>query len=412
MRTNRPGNDTTDVVECDAVVVGARVAGASTALMLARAGLDVIIVDRVREPSDTLSTHILWPAAMHQLERMGLHRVVASSGAPAVDSLTVDNDGASYTLPIPGSGDSPSVHAPRRSTLDPLLLAAAERAGVAAHMGISIRSVTSDPSGRVDGVVGTTVGGRPWQARSRYVIGADGLASVVARHVGAREYSVLPPTNAAHYAYWSGLDDRGYELWYRSDGLMAGVVPTDGGACVFVNCRRDLAPQLRVDIESGYWSFLRRCAPDLAERLGSAVRTSRVRGTPGIRAFRRVPGGAGWVLVGDAGYTKDPASGHGITAALLDAERAALAITRAVGGAPEQVELDRYQSERDDSGALLYETTAAMADYGWDERSALMLQARFADGLKAEALAAGSRRPWSGMPFDGRFARLAREGCG
>ncbi|MFP3901979.1 MAG: NAD(P)/FAD-dependent oxidoreductase, partial [Acidimicrobiia bacterium] len=310
----------------DVVVVGGRVAGASTALLLARAGHRVAVVDRARMPSDTLSTHLIWPAGVIQLRRWGLFDEIVAAGTPLLSTIRNDIDGTGIEIPVWPESGAGTIFAPRRTVLDPTILAAAERAGADVLDGTAVEGLLRDRTGRVSGVLARRGRDDACAIPARMVVGADGWRSRVARDVGATAYGEHEPSNAVHYAYWTGLDDRGIEFWYRSRGLMAGVLPTNGGACIFVNCRRELGAELRRDLDRNYVRFLGEAAPGLPDRLATATRTSPVRGTPGLPGFLRQPYGPGWALVGDAGCTKDPASAHGITAALRDAELAAKAI--------------------------------------------------------------------------------------
>ena len=380
----------------DAVVVGGRVAGASTALLLARAGHRVAVVDRVRFPSDTLSTHLIWPSGVIQLQRWGLLEAIEDAGTPMLSTIRNDVDGIAFEMPVWTESGVEAVCAPRRTVLDPAILGAAERAGADVFEGVTVDGLSRDGRGRVDGVVGHRDDGQPLHIAAGLVVGADGWRSRVARDAGAAACDQREPSNAVHYAYWSGLDDRGVELWFRSHGLMAGVFPTNGGACVYVNCRSARSGELRSDLDRNYLRFVAEAAPDLAARLATATRTSPVRGTPGLPGFVRQAYGPGWVLVGDAGCTNDPASAHGITAALRDAELAALAIDagrRDPATADEA--LQAFQAARDRS-RVLYDLGWAMASYEWDAPAMLDLQARFSVELIREAQETADlpTRPW------------------
>lgn len=369
----------------DVVVVGGRVAGASTALLLARAGHRVAVVDRVRFPSDTLSTHLIWPSGVIQLQRWGLLEAIMDAGTPMLSTIRSDVDGTVFEMPVWTESGVEAVCAPRRTVLDPTILGAAERAGADVFEGVTVDGLSRDGRGRIDGVVGHGDDGQPLRIAAGLVVGADGWRSRVARDAGAVASDEREPSNAVHYAYWSGLDDRGVELWFRSHGLMAGVFPTNGGACVYVNCRSARSAELRSDLDRNYLRFVAEAAPNLAARLATATLTSSVRGTPGLPGFVRQAYGPGWVLVGDAGCTNDPASAHGITAALRDAELAALAIDAGLRDpATADEALQAFQVGRDRS-RLLYDLGWAMASYEWDAPTMLDLQARFSVELVREA---------------------------
>ena len=386
----------------DVIVVGGRVAGASTALLLARAGHRVVVVDRVRFPADTLSTHLIWPAGMIHLQRWGLLDEIAGTGAPALRTIRNDIDGSAIEMPVwPESGVS-ELYAPRRTVLDPTILRAAELAGADVLEGATVDGLARDAAGHVTGVVGHRDDGHPLHIGARVVVGADGWRSRVAREAGAVAYDRRARSNAVHYAYWSGLDDRGVELWYRTDGLMAGVFPTNDGACVYVNCHTNRSPELRRDVDVNYLRLMDEAAPDLAARLTTASRMSPVRGTPGLKGFVHRPYGPGWLLVGDAGCTADPASAHGIAAALRDAELAAMAIDV---GLREPEAADRacqeFHATRDRS-LPLYELGWAMASYEWDAIEMIRLQASFVAELVREAQESAALPAWAGVPAPAR----------
>ena len=382
----------------DVVVVGGRVAGASMGLLLAAAGHRVAVVERSQAPADTLSTHILFPAANLQLRRWGLLDAVVASGAPATTELVTTVDGMRLPLPFPRpeSGLTALYH-PRRTVLDPLLRTAAAAAGADLIDGVSVDGLRRDEDGRVIGVAGRDHRGRRVELSARIVVGADGWRSHVARMVDATTYDRVPVVNATHYAYWSDLDDQGLEVWSSTAGLMAGTVPTNGGTCVFVNCRPDHLPAFRPDARAGYLELLGRVAPDLVERLAGATPTSPVRGTPGIPNFKRHPWGPGWVLVGDAGCTKDPVSGHGISDAMVSAELAATAVDQVLRGAPEDETFATYHRRRDALVSDIYAIALEWASYGWSAARVLDIQARYGDALVAEAQAVAALPAWSGI---------------
>jgi flavin-dependent dehydrogenase len=388
----------------DAVIVGGRVAGASTALLLARAGHRVAVVERARVTSDTLSTHLIWPAGVLLLQRWGLLEAIIAAGTPVLSRIHNDVDGVAFDLPVWPESGVDAIVAPRRTVLDPTILAAAERAGADVFERVTVDGLSRDAAGRVDGVVGRGGDGRAVHLAARVVVGADGWRSRVARDAGAVAYDERTPTNAVHYAYWAGLDHRGVEFWYRSHGLMAGVFPTNGGACIYVNCPTGRAAALRADIDRNYLRFLGEAAPDLHARLAAATRTSPVRGTVGLPGFLRRPHGPGWALVGDAGWTKDPASAHGITAALRDAELAAAAIDAGLRGAAAVDDaLQAFHTTRDRSRSL-YRLGWEMASYDWDGPRLLDLEAQFVAEVIREARETAALPAWPGSPGSARPA--------
>jgi menaquinone-9 beta-reductase len=383
----------------DVVVVGGRVAGASTALLLARAGHRVAVVERTRFPADTLSTNLIWPAGIVQLRAWGLLPAVARTGAPPLTMIHDEVDDVSLDLPVWPESGVDAVYAPRRRELDALLLDAAASAGADVVDGVTVDGLSRDGRNSIDGVIGHR-DGTPVHLTAHIVVGADGWRSGVARAAGATVLEHRPPTNAVHYAYWADLAERGVELWFRSSGRMAGAFPSNDGTCVFVNCPTAETAGLRDDLDTGFRTFLREAAPDLADRIGSAAPGSPIRGTPGLPRIRRTAHGSGWVLVGDAASTTDPASAHGITAALRDAELAARAIDEALRHPTgTRAALAGYEAERD-RWRRIDDIAWEMAAYRWDAARLLELQAAFGQELVREAQSMAGLEAWAGASLD------------
>jgi flavin-dependent dehydrogenase len=347
-------------VRTDVVVVGARAAGAATAMLLARAGLDVTVVDRTREGSDTLSTHALMRGAVIQLHRWGLLDDVVAAGTPAVRRTTFHAAAGKNVVDIkPGHGID-ALYAPRRTVLDPLLVDAARSAGAKVHFGFTVRQLLRDRGGRVVGVLGADRLGRTSAIHARYVVGADGFNSVVAREVFPSVDKVGTWAGNYQYRYWEGVELDGYHWAFRPD-VSAGAIPTnDGLTCVFVGADADRISSRHPEM---YGSLLHAASPEMAERILAGRQVGPARrfiGTPG-RVLQ--PWGPGWVLVGDAGYWKDPISAHGITDALRDAELAATAIAQSLD-APKCVETTAMQTFHDTRNRLshdLFDVTDRMA---------------------------------------------------
>jgi flavin-dependent dehydrogenase len=367
----------------DAVVVGARPAGAATAMLLARAGLRVLVVDRSRPGADTLSTHALVRGGVLQLARWGLLDDVAACTPAAVRSTFHYGD-RRVEVPIRPDMYVPALYSPRRTVLDPIVVDAARAAGAEIRFGVSVTDVRRDGSGRVVGITGRTDGTEPFTAAGAVVIGADGVTSTTARLVDAPVEQTADHTSSIVYGYWDDLPVDGYELYYRP-GVAAGCFPTnDGQTCVFVaTTPRRLRSELRSGTAEAYRRLLAEAAPDVATRAGRAPR--RLRLFAGQRGFVRRAYGPGWALVGDAGYFKDPVTSHGITDALRDAELVAGAVVAAASG---RVSLDaalaEYQATRDALSADLFAVTDAIASFRWDVDEVQSLLLRLSDANQAE----------------------------
>lgn len=350
----------------DVVVVGARAAGSATALLLARLGHDVVVVDRTELPSDTVSTHQLARPGVLALHRWGLLETILASGAPAIRQVTFHNDEGSATYPITSKSGVDCLMAPRRYVLDTLLCNAARNAGATVHMGVLVHEVIRGPGGRAAGVRGRTEQGAPVELRARIVVGADGLGSTVARSVGAPIVVDRGAGGATQYAYYTGLPWPGLEFVTRT-GSYAGVFPTHHGEAAIWLCTPTTvarAARRRTTAESAFARLLAQAAPALAAQLTDAERTSPVRGMLSAPNQIRKAAGPGWALVGDAATHRDPVTGHGISEAYRDAELLAVALDAVLRGQlDEAAALDAYERTRRREGADVFDLTCLMAAY-------------------------------------------------
>jgi flavin-dependent dehydrogenase len=335
----------------DVVVVGARVAGASTALLLARGGARVALVDRAPYGTDTLSTHAFMRAGVLQLRRWGVLGDVVVTPTPAIRRTTFHySDGESVGVAIRADADVAALYAPRRHVLDRALVDAAVAAGVHARHEAAVTSLLRADSGRVAGVRMTDRAGRVVDLHARITVGADGIRSAVADGVGAALIRQGRYGSAMLYRYYADLPATGYE-WAYGHGAAAGLIPTNAGHTgVFVSSTPDRLRVLRRAGTAGaFATLLAAAAPSLVERVGSATPASRTHG---------------WV--GTAGFMRRPFTTHGMTDALRDAELLADAILMALAGVvPEKVALARYEALRDQLSSQLFDVTERVASYAW-----------------------------------------------
>jgi flavin-dependent dehydrogenase len=345
----------------DAVVVGARCAGAATALLLARGGLRVLAVDRSPAGSDTLSTHALMRGAVLQLHRWGLLDRVRAAGTPVVRSTSFHYPGESVRVAIKPDGDLDGLYAPRRHVLDGILATAAAEAGAEVRHGVTLLDLQRGRDGAVGGVVLGDGAGRRTLVRAGLVVGADGVASTVARRLGAATSRTGRHAVACVYGYWTGLPVEGYQ-WHYAPTASAGAIPTnDGQTCVFVAFpSAGLREAVAAGVDAGYHALLAQAAPELAASVTDARPAGRLRGFGGQAGFLRQSWGRGWALVGDAGYFRDPLTAHGITDALRDAEILARAV---LAGTPKA--LAEYQATRDGLAAGLFDVSDRVASFAW-----------------------------------------------
>jgi 2-polyprenyl-6-methoxyphenol hydroxylase-like FAD-dependent oxidoreductase len=367
----------------DVVVVGARAAGAATAMLLARAGLSVLVVDRDRPGTDTLSTHALMRGGVVQLHRWGLLDDIVSSGAPPVRRTTFHYPSHRIPVDIKSSHGIDALYAPRRTVLDPLLVAAAQRAGAVVCHGLRVTDIRRHHSGRVVGIEARDAAGRTLAVDARFVIGADGRRSTIATLVDAPITHAVTGTSAFVYSYWSGLDAEGYEWGYGS-GASAGFVPTnDGETCVFGGSSPARVGRGGIHMLE---ALVAAASPDMSARLKQARPPKGTRTFSGQPGYLRKPWGDGWALVGDAGSWKDPASAHGLTDAFRDAELLARAVVDGLGGgfADETEPLRRYELQRDELSKPILTAAAEVGEHRWSESRLIELLWTINDAMSEE----------------------------
>jgi menaquinone-9 beta-reductase len=360
----------------DALIVGARCAGAATAMLLARAGARVLAIDRGPPGADTLSTHALMRAGVLQLARWGLLDRVVASGAPPVRTATFHYGDDARTFAIQPRGGVDALYAPRRTVLDAILVAAAREAGAEVRHGTRLVELVRDRGGAVCGAVIGGAGGPPRTLRAKLVIGADGLRSAVARRVGPLPARATRHASALIYGYWPGLPADGYH-WHWRPGVSVGVIPThDDRTCVFVAApAARFRDELRHDLAAGYRRLLAEGAPGLAGRLAAGAPDA-LRPFAGQPGYLRQARGPGWALVGDAGYFKDPLTAHGISDALRDAELLARSVLTG--------DLAGYQDARDELSRDLLAATDEVASFGWDLTTLPALHQRLSRAMARE----------------------------
>jgi flavin-dependent dehydrogenase len=346
----------------DFIIVGARCAGASTARLLARAGARVLVVDRSPLGSDTLSTSYLMRGAVVQLQRWGILAQLSAAGTPPVRATHFHYEQRSVTVSIRPSQGVDALYAPRRTLLDPLLVAAASEAGAEVRFGVRAEGLLRSADGRVCGVEIASGHAQRERVTARVVIGADGLHSSVARWVEADCYRVGRNKAPTIYGYYEGLGVDAYH-WYYAHGMTAGAAPTnDGLSTIFVSAADEHFPELHGDRHAGMLRIASEISPRFGEALADARRASALRVFPGVSGFYRRPWGPGWALVGDAGYFRDPNTAHGISDALRDAELLAQALLSG-----EQLALVHYQATRDAATERLFHASDELAGGRWDE---------------------------------------------
>jgi 2-polyprenyl-6-methoxyphenol hydroxylase-like FAD-dependent oxidoreductase len=343
----------------DVIVIGARCAGSPTAMLLARKGYRVLLVDRATFPSDTVSTHLVHPVGVEALSRWGLLDRLTATGCPPIH--TYDFDFGPFTISgSPGTDKSPVAFAPRRTILDKLLVDAAAEAGAEVREGFSVQEVLIENE-RVVGIKGRSRHGGSAGERARIVIGADGLRSLVAEAVGPEHYDEKPPLCVGYYTYWSGLPMHGRCEVYVRDGRAFAAWPTHENLTLVISGWPYAEfERNKKDIEEHYLKAIE-LAPAFAERLRAARREARFAGMAVPNYFRK-PYGPGWALVGDAGYEKEFITSQGIMDAFQDAELCVDALDESFSGTrPFEEAMEEYRRKRDARVKPMYDFTCELA---------------------------------------------------
>ncbi len=345
----------------DAIVIGARCGGSPTAMLLARKGYRVLLVDRATFPSDTVSTHFIHAPGMAALDRWGLRDALAKSGCPSIRTYSFDF--GPFTImgsPRPIDGVDEAL-CPRRPVLDTMLVHAAAAAGVEVREGFSVEEVLLE-DGTVVGLRGKDASGTAVPEGGRVVVGADGRNSSVAKAVRPEQYNEKPAVGPAFSSYWSGVGSSGFEVYVRDGCGMAAFPTHDDLTLVIAGMTEDEHNAARSDVEGAFLRTLDQ-APALGDRVRAGTREERFHAASDLAGYFRKPYGPGWALVGDAGYHLHPITAQGITDAFLDAER----LTEALDAAfTERSTYDdamaAYQAARDEHVMPMFEMTFDFAE--------------------------------------------------
>ncbi len=336
----------------DAIVVGARAAGSPTAMLLAREGHDVLVVDRSAFPSDIMSSHYIHPQGVGLLMRWGLiDRVLETNCPPIHKTTTYDPDGGVDENVLQSPDGKPRFGiCPRRLPFDHILVEAAREAGAEVREGFSVRGLLHDGTGAVTGITGRDASGNTVTEEARVVIGADGLRSKVAELVEPEQYNEVETLIFAYYSYYSGIESDGNVFHPAPGGGVAMLFPTnDAQVCLAVGGPVEEFHAFREDIERNFLGAFERLAPELHKQVLRGQREERFVGTADLPTYFRKPYGAGWALVGDAGLHIDPMLGLGITKACTEAAFLAPALDDALSGRKTMDEaLAEYHRQRDE----------------------------------------------------------------
>jgi len=347
----------------DAIVIGARCAGAVTAMLLARDGHRVLLLDRGVIPSDVHRGHFIHRHGPKRLADWGLlERVVGTNSPPITTHLTDFGD-----FPLIGRdirlGDVAWGYAPRRRQLDQVLVEGAVEAGAEFRPNFLVESCLWDAD-RVTGVRGRDHG-QPTNSTEKALItiGADGRNSTLARAVGAPSYEETPTLTCWYFSYWSGVPTEGFEWYLRKNRVIFSFLTNDNLFAIFIGWPIDEFGLVKADIEGQFMRVVDQI-PGFAERVRSGSREERFYGAADLPNYLRRPFGPGWALVGDAGCHKDPMMAHGICDAFRDADLLTTAIHEDLAGqCPLDDALMRYERRRNEATMAEYRENIAAARF-------------------------------------------------
>jgi menaquinone-9 beta-reductase len=338
----------------EVVVVGGGPTGAATAWWLARAGIDVVVLDKARFPRPKPCSEYMSPQASRLLEEMGVLHQVEEAGAAQLAGMVIRAPNGALIRGVFAGAHRWRGHRDRglslqRTLLDPILLDAARRAGARVVEGARVQDVLLDQAGRASGVSLADPDGGTTTLPARLVIGADGLRSVVARRLGLTRMSRFPRRIAlvTHYAGIAGMGELG-EMHVERDGYLGVADVGNGLANVAV-----VIPASRADeLSAGREAFLARwiaSRPQLRDRFAGATRATPLRATGPFASRARRAWAPGAALVGDAADFFDPFTGEGIYAALRGGELLApyaVAALQATSPLGERTALEAYDRAR------------------------------------------------------------------
>ncbi|MCW7940555.1 FAD-dependent oxidoreductase [Streptomyces hygroscopicus] len=359
----------------DAIVVGARCAGAPTAMLLARAGHRVLLLDKTPSGSDTLSTHLIHQPGVAALARWGLLDAVRASGCPPLDQVVYEVADIRLEGCARGVEGQRAAFAPRRHLLDAVLVEAAAAAGVDVRDRCRVTGLLRDGSGRVVGVEGKH-DGRTFTERAPLVIGADGMRSTVAHLVQAPHTVEDPRLTCAYYTYWTDVPAT-LELHESTGSWVAAVATNDTATLVLAYFPQSRFAEVRTDAHRAYRRQIRATAPGLYEHLAGKEPAERLYGTGDQQNFFRRATGPGWALVGDAGHHKDSITARGISDAFLQADSLVTHLAGRLGGDPGHLDaaLAKFEKERDEALGPGYESTLGVARLTPHEQRLSLLRA-------------------------------------
>jgi flavin-dependent dehydrogenase len=355
----------------DVIVIGARCAGSPAAMLFARQGYRVLLLEKATFPQDTLSSHYIHQSGVALLGRWGLLDELRKVGCAPIDHESYQGPGVrldGFSLPVDGYR---TTYAPRRFVLDPILARGAVASGVEFRESCAVTDLLFEED-RVVGVRYATPGGAEATDRARLVVGADGMRSLVARKVRAPNVVEHSRMTCVYYSYWAGVPAH-MELYERPGRWIVAIPTNDDLTLIMTYFPQGEFADVRTAVEPAYLEAVRSTAPELSERMAAGRRVEQMYGTGHQENFFRQAYGPGWVLLGDAVHHKDSITARGITDAFLQAK----SLTEHIGerlydDAALDAALRRYADDLDDTFLGLYQGVLNVAQLKPEGRTEML----------------------------------------
>jgi len=335
----------------DVIIIGARVAGAATALLLAKKGLQVLLVDKTAFPADTVSTHLLQPRALAYLYHWDLinelkeitpvlnsfcytREDVSFTSAPSrLDLEKTLNQDHGWSTSHDGSPIPVEWRIIRRKLLDPLIVNAAIKAGAEFRDSFLVDSIFFE-NNQADGIIFTNPQGQKEIIKAKFVVIANGRLSRLMHKASSVITYNHPKQEFCFYNYFSGVDSSGLKIPVHirvKYGLAYG--PTNEDKHILsVWGPSAFGRQFYQDLEKNFYSIVRFCYPELADRLVESKAEEQFKGMIAVSNTDRQAIGPHWLAVGDAASCLSQSTAIGITNAFRDAEFAAHYLAEAFAG--------------------------------------------------------------------------------
>ena len=298
----------------DVVIVGARCAGSSLAIFLAKKGFSVCLIDKSSFPSDTLSTHIFNDWRMYK--KLGIVDQLKASGSPEIKRTRIDINGSIIEGPILMTS---SVFSLRRIKFDNILIEQTKKyKNIEWKPNCKLLKINYDNQDKVSGIT-VNNNGNSFDINCKVLVGADGRHSTVAKLTQAKKYNIIESPRCLFYAYIKNvlpITSPTFEFYWANKDIVL-LYPCDANMHCLVIMPYESDYKSWVKEPRGKLESKLRSMTTLAPRLKNAVIEGNIRGTNLLDSYLRQPYGDGWVLVGDAGGAVHPCSGTGIDQAII-----------------------------------------------------------------------------------------------